>query len=141
MRPCNLHANNHAPMQPTHPQVGVFGKVEEFKRELDKVASLMDTEDENAMQELVQGGWGVDVALISLGAIAALRVHARPRPIAYAPLGASPAAPNTSRPNLNPTPHAPHTHITRDPRPRYPSQPQPGVLRLRLLGHLHDGGL
>ena len=36
-------------------QVGVFGKVEEFKRELDKVASLMDTEDDGAMQELVQG--------------------------------------------------------------------------------------
>lgn len=37
-------------------QVGMFGPVEEFKRELDKLASLMDTEDEGAAQELVQGG-------------------------------------------------------------------------------------
>jgi hypothetical protein len=29
--------------------------VEELKRELDRVASLMDTDDESAMQELVQG--------------------------------------------------------------------------------------
>jgi len=42
----------------TNPQVGIFGKVEEFKRELDKVASLMDTENETAMQELVQGEFG-----------------------------------------------------------------------------------
>ncbi|GBF94318.1 hypothetical protein Rsub_06940 [Raphidocelis subcapitata] len=33
-------------------QVGMFGPVEEFKRELDKLASLMDTENEGAMQEL-----------------------------------------------------------------------------------------
>lgn len=36
-------------------QVGIFGRVDEFKRELDRVASLMDTDDESAMQELVQG--------------------------------------------------------------------------------------
>ncbi|KAI8477294.1 MAG: membrane protein [Monoraphidium minutum] len=35
-------------------QVGIFGRVEELKRDLDRTASLMDTDDENAAQELVQ---------------------------------------------------------------------------------------
>jgi hypothetical protein len=36
-------------------QVGVFGKVEQFQRELDRIASLLDSDDEEAMGELVHG--------------------------------------------------------------------------------------
>ncbi|WIA35756.1 hypothetical protein OEZ86_004152 [Tetradesmus obliquus] len=34
-------------------QVGVFGQVEKFQRELDRIASLLDSDDEEAMGELV----------------------------------------------------------------------------------------
>eukprot|EP00775_Hariotina_reticulata_P008851 gene8851-9030_t len=34
-------------------QVGVFGQVEQFQRELDRIAGLLDSDDEEAMGELV----------------------------------------------------------------------------------------
>eukprot|EP00878_Enallax_costatus_P004851 GHUV01005105.1.p1 GENE.GHUV01005105.1~~GHUV01005105.1.p1 ORF type:complete len:266 (+),score=79.02 GHUV01005105.1:231-1028(+) len=34
-------------------QVGVFGKVDQFQRELDRIAGLLDSDDEEAMGELV----------------------------------------------------------------------------------------
>jgi hypothetical protein len=36
-------------------QVGVFGQVEQFQRELDRIAGLLDSDDEEAMGELVHG--------------------------------------------------------------------------------------
>jgi hypothetical protein len=33
----------------------VFGKVEQFQRELDRIAGLLDSDDEEAMGELVHG--------------------------------------------------------------------------------------
>lgn len=36
-------------------QVAVFGQVEQFQQKLDQLAALLDTDDEDAMHELVQG--------------------------------------------------------------------------------------
>lgn len=41
-------------------QVGVFGDVERFQRELDRIAGLLDSDDDDAMSELVHGaGCGI----------------------------------------------------------------------------------
>lgn len=44
-------------------QVGVFGKVDKFQKELDRIASLLDSDDEEAMGELVHGkqGWSLTI--------------------------------------------------------------------------------
>jgi hypothetical protein len=52
-------------------QVGVFGKVEQFQRELDRIAGLLDSDDEEAMGELVHGeqrhrGIGFVIIIIKL---------------------------------------------------------------------------
>jgi hypothetical protein len=38
-------------------QIGVFGKVDDFQRQLDKVARLLDTDYDDALSEMVRGEW------------------------------------------------------------------------------------
>jgi len=42
-----------------NPQVGMFGDVEVYQRQLDRIAGILDGDDEDAMGDLVQGEQGV----------------------------------------------------------------------------------
>jgi hypothetical protein len=37
--------------------MGVFGRVDDFQRQLDRVASLLDMDDEESLAEMVRGEW------------------------------------------------------------------------------------
>lgn len=45
----------HRPTALLHPQVGMFGDVEVYQRQLDRIAGVLDGDDEDAMGDLVQG--------------------------------------------------------------------------------------
>lgn len=38
-------------------QVGMFGDVDLYQRQLDRIAGVLDGDDEDAMADLVQGEW------------------------------------------------------------------------------------
>jgi len=138
-------------------QVGVFGKVEEYKAKLDHIAQLLDTEDPDDLREMVAGRQRVRWWLKAPEGAVVL-VHGE----ACGSCGRWPAV--LSRPCLLHQQPATHNHacvccqITVIPgpdghmptprcvptppecRPHHAAVPQHRVLRLRLQCHLPDRG-